>query len=136
MEAFVASLRQDPLMNVAKHLPELFNRIEKDLKYHQGELERSGADPAACAEIRLLQALDESFINWQRLNNIERFPKKPDETFDLRIHEFVKVTPTENREQHGLIARVEQHGYLLREGEREIILQKARVVRWDFDKQE
>jgi molecular chaperone GrpE (heat shock protein) len=136
LAAFVENLRHGPALNVVKHLPEVFNRIEGDLKHQQEELKRTGGESADRAAVELLQAVDDYFINWQRQNNIVRFPEKTGEAIIPRLHEIVLTMPTENSELHRLIGRVEQHGYLLREGEGEVILQKAEVAVWDFGKRE
>lgn len=136
MEDFVDSAKKNSLLTAVKNLPEMFNRIEVDLKHQQEELNREGNDQINPASVQLLQAIEEYFVNWQRQNNIVRFPEKTGEAIVLRMHDIVETTPTADRDLHRLIARVDQHGYLLRDKYGEFILQKAEVAVWDFCKRD
>lgn len=135
MTEFVQATSALALSTVVKRLPELFNRVEVDLRHHQHEQEQQAAASVGPV-LQLLQDLDAYFVNWQKQNNITRFPEQPGDAIVPRLHEVVRTVATDNREQHRLIAGIEQYGYLLQQGENEVILQKAEVAVWDCTRRE
>jgi len=135
MVEFVRAANTLALSTVVARLPELFNRIEVDLRHHQHEKRSSGAEQVS-PTLQLLQDLDAYFVNWQRQNNIVRFPEQPGEAIVPRLHEVVRTVSSDNRDQHRLIAHVDQYGYVLQQGDNEVVLQKAEVAVWDSGKRD
>ena len=136
LEVFLEKTKKSAALAAMKSLPAIFNPIEFHLQSLQVKVKRSESDREGLAALELLQEIEDSLLNWQRENNIHRFPEQPNEPVVLRLHEIVGTIRTEERELHRLIGRVERHGYLLQDGDDELILQKAEVAVWDCSKRD
>lgn len=135
IEEFINRVKNSSLVNLVQRLPDIFNRIEDDLKLQEKNASLPGKNiEFNQASVELLRDIQQSFANWQLQNNIVRFPKGPAEPFDFRLHELTRTLPTDRQERDRLIGEVDRHGYLFRGDDGEIILQKAEVAVWDFVK--
>ena len=136
LTVFLEKTKKSAALAAMKSLPEIFNIVEFHLRPLRDKVKRSENDREGLVALELLQEIEDSLLNWQRRNNIDRFPKQLNEPVVLRLHEIVGKIRTEERELHRLIGRVDRHGYLLQDGDDELILQKAKVIVLDCSTRE
>lgn len=134
IQEFVESCKQSSSVQLLQNLPDLFNHIEDDLKHREQESLIGHGDGANLAIIEVLRKIENSFVNWQRANKIIRIPEESGGQPEDRLHEITRTLSTDRLDRDRRIAAIDRHGYLFRNNDGEIVLQKAEVAVWDFVK--
>lgn len=138
----VAQFSTKPILKLLSDLPDVFNKVELELRHRQSELARSEppTDESARAMVELMQELSDDMRNWQRRNHVYQVPESngEGERVDHRLHFLAGTELTDDPEKHMAIQKVQCYGYVFRDKDAEFIeqgemvLQKAQVIAWEY----